>query len=73
MKHKVKDQTHLVRDPTTNCIINTSQSQYNDYIRRRNVKNDEKQKIQNLETDVASMKDDLNEIKSLLRSLANGS
>jgi|TARA_Y100000022_G_scaffold85456_1_gene73690 hypothetical protein len=73
MKHKVKDQTHLVRDTTTNCIINTSQSQYNDYIRRRNVKNEEKQTIENLETDVASMKDDLNEIKSLLRSLTNGS
>ena len=66
MKHKVKDQTHLVRDTTNNCIINTSQSQYNDYIRRRNVKDDEKRTIENLETDVASMKDDLNEIKSLI-------
>ena len=73
MKHKVKDQTHLVRDTTNNWIINTSQSQYNDYIRRRNVKDEERRTIENLETDVASMKDDLNEIKSLLRSLTNGS
>jgi len=34
---------------------------------------EEKQKLQTLEEDVANMKDDLNEIKSLLRKLANES
>ena len=72
MKHKVEGQTHLVRDSKTNCIINTSKSQYNEYISRRNTQGEEKQKIQQLESDLASMKDDLDEIKLLLRSLAIG-
>jgi hypothetical protein len=44
-----------------------------EYISRRNVKGEESQKIQNLESDVANMKGDLEEIKNLLRSLVNGS
>ena len=28
---KVKDHSNLVRDPSTNCIINTSQSEYDQY------------------------------------------
>lgn len=72
MKHKVKGQTHLVRDTDTNLIVNTSASQYTEYISRRNAKSGEIEKVKKLENDVASMKDDLNEIKTLLRSIANG-
>jgi len=70
---KVKGHDYLVRDPRTNAIINTNRSEYNEYITNRESKVKEQQKIQELEVDVASMKDDLNEIKSLLRSLINGS
>ena len=54
-------------------IINTSMSEYQEYISRRDVKEAEEQKIQSIEDDVAIMKNDLNEIKTLLRSLLNGS
>lgn len=70
---KVKGHEYLIRDPKTNSIINTNMSEYNEYILRRNTKNEENQKVQNLESDVANMKDDLNEIKNLLRSLINES
>jgi hypothetical protein len=70
---KVEGHPNLLRDPNTNCIINTNMSEYQEYILRRETKNDENQKIQNLESDVANMKGDLDEIKSLLRSLINGS
>lgn len=70
---KVKGYEHLKRDPRTNAIINTNKSEYNEYIARRDSKEKEQQKIHNLESDVANMKDDLNEIKSLLRSLVNES
>ena len=46
---------------------------YQEYIAIRNIKNKEDTKIQNLEQDLANMKDDINEIKSLLRNLVNGS
>lgn len=70
---KVEGYSHLYRDPKTNSIINRNMSEYQEYVSRKNIKNEENQKIQNLEVDIANMKDDLNEIKSLLRSLANES
>ena len=70
---KVQGHSHLVRDPLTNAIINTNKSGYDEYIARRKVKKSETQKVKDLETELSSMKDDLNEIKSLLRRLSNES
>jgi hypothetical protein len=69
---KVEGHNNLIRDPNTNSIINTNMSEYQQYLSRRSIKNDENQKIQNLEQDVDCIKDDLNEIKTLLRRLVNG-
>jgi hypothetical protein len=70
---KVKGHDHLIRDPKTNAIINTNMSEYNEYLSRRDSKLKDNQKVQNLESDVANMKEDLDEIKFLLRRLINGS
>lgn len=70
---KVKGHNHLIRDPNTNSIINTNMSEYEEYLSRRNCKLEEDQKIQNLEKDLDNIKEDLNEIKFLLRNLTNGS
>jgi hypothetical protein len=70
---KVEGHSNLIRDPHTNSIINNNMSEYQEYLSRRETKNDENQKIQNLETDIANMKGDLDEIKFLLRSLIGGS
>jgi len=70
---KVEGHFHLLRDSKTNSIINTNMVEYQEYLNRRNVKVDENQKIQHLESDVANIKNDLSEIKSLLRSLVNES
>ena len=70
---KVEGHSHLLRDSKTNSIINTNMVEYQEYLNRRNVKVDENQKIQHLESEVANIKNDLSEIKSLLRSLVNES
>ena len=70
---KVKGHDHLIRDPKTNAIINTNMSEYNEYLSRRDSKLKENQKVQSLESDVANMKEDLDEIKFLLRRLINES
>ena len=70
---KVEGHSHLLRDSKTNSIIKTNMVEYQEYLNRRNVKVDENQKIQHLESDVANIKNDLSEIKSLLRSLVNES
>ena len=70
---KVQGHSDLVRDPITNAIINTNKSGYEEYISRRNMKKNETQKVQNLEDELSCIKDDIDEIKLLLRRLANGS
>ena len=69
---KVEGHSNLIRDPHTNSIINTNMSEYQEYVLRKNMKNEENQKIQNLDADIANMKSDIGEIKNLLRSLING-
>ena len=70
---KVKGYDNLIRDPKTNSIINTNMSEYNEYISRRDSKLKENEKVNNLESDITNMKEDLDEIKLLLRRLINES
>lgn len=70
---KVDGYNNFLRDPITNSIINTNMTDYNQYIERKKIKENDNQKIQNLQDDVANIKSDLGEIKSLLRSLINES
>ncbi len=69
---KVKNNNHLVRNTESNCIINTNKSEYEQYISRRKLKQDEVSKVENLEKDISTLKNELGEIKDLLRSLVNG-
>ena len=70
---RVKGRSDLIRDPMTNAIINTNKNAYEEYIARREIKRAETQKVKDLETELSDIKDDLNEIKSLLRRLSNES
>ena len=70
---KVKGHSDLIRDPLTNAIINTNKNAHEEYISRRQQKQKESDKMETLESEVASLKDDLNEIKLLLRRLSNES
>jgi TolA-binding protein len=70
---KVEGHSHLLRDKNTNFIVNKNMSEYQEYISRKNAKSEENQKIQNLEDNLANMKGDIDEIKSLLKELLNGS
>ena len=70
---KVEGHDNLYRDPKTNSIINKNTNQYNEYVSQREVKNEEGQKIQNLESDFARIRGELDEIKSLLKEFINES
>jgi hypothetical protein len=74
MSHsKITGHLNLIRDDKTQAVVNTSMSDYNAYILQKKLKEKENLKIQSLEENVANMKSDLDEIKSLLRSLLNES
>lgn len=59
----------LIRDEDSNAIVNTNYSEFEQYVSIRSQKEKENLKIQSLESEVATIKGDLNEIKTLLRSL----
>jgi hypothetical protein len=71
MKIKVKDSPHLVRDEETNAIVNTNKMDYENYLKIKNRKDLEKEKLSNLESELKSVKEDISEIKSLLLGLYN--
>ena len=62
----------LARDPETNTIVNVNKTEYDQYIAKRKAKSEKNQKVQTMEEDLANVKNELNEIKSLLRELING-
>ena len=66
---KVEGYSYLLRDSNTNSIINTNMVEYQEYLNRRNVKADENQKVQTIEEEVYNIKNDISEIKSLLKEL----
>jgi len=68
----VEGNTDLVRDPNTDQIINTNQSAYQQYVTRREKRKLEREKSLNVEEDIANLKNELGEIKSLLKELVNG-
>ena len=69
---KVEGHNNLIRDENSNAILNTDSSEYNNYISLRAKRRQGSERIDNMENDLKSLKDDINEIKSLLRALSNG-
>ena len=63
----------LARDPETGAIVNVNTLDYTQYLSRRDVKTEKNQKVQTMEQDLANVKSELNEIKSLLKELLHGS
>ena len=70
--HGVEGHSNLLRDPNTDSIVNVDTLGYEKYVAQREAKNKKNQKVQNIEQEVASMKEDINEIKHLLKELLNG-
>ena len=68
----VEGNNDLVRDPRTDQIINTNTSAYEQYISQRKKRKLEKEKSLSVEEDLASLKNEMNEIKSLLKELVIG-
>ena len=66
---KVEAQDNLVRDISSNAIVNNNKSEYENFLRISEQKYREKKEFEKLKTDVNSMKNDLDEIKSMLKSI----
>ena len=69
---KVKGHNDLIRDENSNAILNTNSSEYDNYLSIRAKRKQGTDRIDNMEDDLKSLKDDINEIKTLLKALSNG-
>ena len=68
----VEGHSDLIRDNSTGAILNNDKSEYDTYIRMRAKRKEGTNRIDNMEDDLKSLKDDINEIKTLLKALSNG-
>lgn len=62
----VEGHENLYRDRNTGSIVNTDQSNYDRYMKTKRLKQNERKELD-------TIKSDIEEIKSLLRELTNGS
>ena len=69
---KVEGHGELYRDSTTNSIVNRNTSDYNRYMSQKKMRDNENQKVDSMEQNLADLKNEINEIKSLLKDLVNG-
>jgi len=69
---KVEGHGELYRDSTTNSLVNRNTTDYNRYMSQKKTKNEETEKVDTMEQDLTNLKNEINEIKSLLKELVNG-
>ena len=66
---KVKSDVSLVRDVDSNAIISKNQGEFDKFIKLSEKKYADKKKFDNMRSDLDSLKQDMNEIKTLLRNI----
>ena len=65
----VKGQVDLLRNSESGSIVNTNDLDYEKYVSRRDAKKAQIKHSENIEQDLANLKNEMNEIKSLLKEL----
>jgi hypothetical protein len=70
--YDVKGHSDLARDPQNNMIVNVNGHDYEHYVASREAKKSKHRQVENMEEDLANLKGEISEIKSLLKELVNG-
>ena len=66
---KVESDKFLVRDVDSNAIVNRNKDEFDKFMELSRKKHEEKKKFDNMRSDLDSLKEDMNEIKTLLRNI----
>ena len=66
---KVESEDSLVRDVDSNAIVNQNQTEFDKFLELSQRKYQEKKKFDDMRSDLDSLKQDMNEIKTLLRNI----
>ena len=70
--YNIEGHKDLARDPHTGTIINVNSLDYQHYVSSRNAKELKNERVDSMEQDLANLKGEIGEIKSLLKELVNG-
>ena len=70
---QVKGYSHLVREVSSNGIVNTNVSEYDTYMKRIKAREEHGDQIRSAVKDINNLKTELREIKGLLKEIINGS
>lgn len=66
---KVKSDVSLVRDMSSNAIVNRNKSEFDKFNNLSKIKYKEKQEFNQVKTDLNEVKQELKELKELLKSI----
>jgi hypothetical protein len=69
---KVEGNASLVRDVSSNAIVNTNVSEYNDYMITKQVAMARVERVNQQTEDINNLKQDVTEIKEMLTMLIKG-
>ena len=67
----ITGHSDLLRSARTGSIVNVNNPDYDQYVARRDAKKAQVQQSENIEQDLANLKNEMNEIKSLLKELVS--
>ena len=70
--YNIEGHKDLARDPHTGTIVNVNSFDYQHYVSSRNAKELKNERVESMEKDLANLKGEIGEIKSLLKELVNG-
>lgn len=65
----IKNHPDLVRDMTSGAILNTNQGEYENYLIRRQRKQEQQRILENQEAVINTLRNEVNELKSLVQML----
>jgi len=66
---RIEGHDNLVRDVSSGAVINTSRHEYIQFMQAYNNKTAEKQKVEHLCDELNSLKDEMTDIKNLLKEI----
>ena len=66
---KVKSDVSLFRDKDSNAIVNKNKGEFDKFLKLSQKKYEEKRKFDDMRSDLDSLKQDMNEIKTLLKNI----
>ena len=70
--YTIDGHNDLARDPRTGSIVNVNSLDYQHYVAGRDAKKASHDKVDTMEEDLANLKSEIGEIKSLLKELVHG-